>query len=351
MTKTAERLAICHVRPGMVLAEPAIAPGKKTILLTEDTVLNQKLIDYLLSAGCQSVAIAILSNEDIAHKEELQRLQNTYSLMMDSLQTTFDKIRSSRSIPVPQIKQLVNQSLELLCYRDVLKLLNSLCMNNDRTYKHSLNVAIVSGGLAQWMGWSQQEATEAIIAGMLHDVGKVLIPEKIMNKPSKLLPYEMSVMRCHPYYSYQLIESSEYISVNIKNAVLQHHERLDGSGYPSRLAGDDISPLAQLIAVADIYEAMTSNLVYRQALSPLDAIQEFLQEMFGKLNPDACLTLANRLKSMMIGNGVLLDNGQWAKIIHFEQDSSFRPLVRLDDGEYLDMARNFEIQIVKVEGF
>ena len=351
MTKTAEKFLLCHVRPGMVLAEPAIAPGKKTILLTEDTVLSQKLIDYLVSAGCQSVDIALLSNDDIVDREELQRQKNTYSLMMDSIQKTFDQIRSSRSIPVPQIKKLIVQSLELLCYRDVLKLLNTLCKSDDRTMRHSLNVAIVSGGLAQWLGLSKQETTEAIIAGMLHDVGKVLIPDRIINKPSKLLPYEMSVMRCHPYYSFQLVESSDYISDNIKNAILQHHERLDGSGYPNRLEGKDITPLAQLIAVADIYEAMTSHLVYRRALSPLDAIQEFLQEMFGKLNPDVCLTLAIRLKSLMIGNGVLLDNGQWAKIIHFEQDFSFRPLVRMSDGEYIDLERNLSMQIVKIDGF
>ncbi|MDR3588504.1 MAG: HD-GYP domain-containing protein [Negativicutes bacterium] len=351
MTKTAERLLICHVRPGMVLAEPVMAPGKKTILLTEDTVLTQRLIDYLASAGCSAVDIEILTNEDIAGREELQKLQNSYSLMMDSIQNTFEKIRASRSIPVPQIKKLVGQSLELLCYRDVLKLLNTLCNHDDRTLRHSLNVAIVSGGLAQWLGMSKQETTEAIIAGMLHDVGKVLIPDKIINKPSKLLPYEMSVMRCHPFYSFQLVESSDFISENIKNAILQHHERLDGSGYPNHLEGDDITPLAQLIAVADIYEAMTSNLVYRRALSPLDAIQEFLQEMFGKLNPDACLTLALRLKSLMIGNGVLLDNGEWAKIIHFERDFSFRPLVRLNDGEYIDLEKNSEVQIVKVDGF
>jgi HD-GYP domain-containing protein (c-di-GMP phosphodiesterase class II) len=351
MSQTAERVLISHVRPGMVLAEPAIAPGKKIILLTEDTILTQKLIDYLVSAGCPAVDIALMAKDDVADREERQRLQNTYSLMMDSIQKTFNNIRSSRSIPVPQLKLLVGQTLELLCYRDVLQLLNTLCKNDNRTLRHSLNVAIVSGGLAKWLGLSKQETTEAIIAGMLHDVGKVLIPDKIMNKPSKLLAYEMSVMRCHPYYSFQLVESSDYISENIKNAILQHHERLDGSGYPNRLKGDAITPLAQLIAVADIYEAMTSHLVYRRALSPLDAIQEFLQEMFGKLNPDACLTLALRLKSLMIGNGVLLDNGQWAKIIHFEQELSCRPLVRMSDGEYLDLERNLEVQIVKVDGF
>ncbi|MDR3565790.1 MAG: HD-GYP domain-containing protein [Negativicutes bacterium] len=351
MTRTVQRYLVCHLRPGMVLAGAAVVPGKKAVLLAENTVLSQKLIDYLISSGCQAVDIALMGQDDIADMEERQKFQNSYSLMMDSLQNTFDTIRSSRDIPVPQIKTLASQSYELLCYRDVLRLLQTSAKHDDLLLSHSLNVAIIAGGLAQWLGLSKEETTEAIIAGILHDIGKVMIPDRIINKPGKLMPYEMNVMRCHPYYSFQMVESSPNISAAIKSAILQHHERLDGSGYPDRLSGEDVTPLAQLVAVADIYEAMTSHLVYRRAMSPLAAIEEFLEAMFGKLNPDACLTLTNRLKSLMIGNGVLLDNGQSAKIIHFEQDFGCRPLVRLNDGQYVDLGRDYTLQIVKVDGF
>jgi putative nucleotidyltransferase with HDIG domain len=350
MTKICRQYLICQVRPDMILAKPVMKPARNIILLTENTVLTQRMIDMLMSSGCHAVDILEdVSTDDTVFFEDAAKFQKTYSLMLSSLNNAFEKIRNSQSIPVPQLEELTLQSLDIICYREVLKLLNTIKIDNY-TLKHSINVALVAGSLAQWLGLPKQVVSEVIVAGMLHDIGKMMIPDKILNKPGKLLAYEMSVVRCHPFHSFQLVQPS-LIPEEIKYAILQHHERLDGSGYPEGLSGDAVSPLAQIIAIADIYDAMTSPHVYREALSPLQAIQEFLLAMFGKLNPQMCFVLADKIKDLLIGHLIVLNDGQTGKIVQFSHNQSCRPLIQLYDGQYIDLEKYPEMQVEKVVGF
>lgn len=174
-----------------------------------------------------------------------------------------------------------------------------------------------------------------------------MIPVEILNKPGKLTPAEMDFMKTHSMMGYELIKGSSNVSEEVKLGVLQHHERLDGSGYPGGLS-DSIGRIAKIISVADVYDAMTSNRVYRNALSPFFVVQELYNEMFGKLDPSICTVFIYNIREALVGAKVKLSNGSSARIIYLDKRRPAMPLVHTDDGQYLDLEVNNDIEIVEV---
>ncbi|MDU2065174.1 MAG: HD domain-containing protein [Sporomusaceae bacterium] len=274
-----------------------------------------------------------------------------YTIAKQSFDDLFAEFRTSQGLEpgsIAQLMALLSLIREMIQREEVLSLLNLTKATEHCTTTHSVNVAIVAGALAHWLELSSSEIDEAILGGLLHDVGKAMIPEEILNKQEKLLAYEFSIIRCHAFYSFQLVQFAAYIPENVKYAVLQHHERLDGSGYPNKLAEKDISFLAQILAVADVYDAMTSQRAQRSACSFFEVINELSLEMFGKLNPTICLMLMKHLKDLLVGSDVLLNTGEQAKIVRFDQNLGHKPLVQLPTGEYIDLEKEVDLEILRV---
>lgn len=271
-----------------------------------------------------------------------------YSRLAGPLQEAFIAIEAARPVPVKDLSEIAHYLTNLTDTPNILNLLHYAREKQDPMLQHSLNVALVAGCLVKWLDLPRNGVMEAVFAGLLHDLGKMLIPESILLKPEKLLPYEQGVIRCHPFHGYQLIQSSMHIPQSVKLAVLQHHERLDGSGYPARLKLDEISFLSQVIAVADIYDAMMSERPYRPALAHIEVMEELANKMYVKLDASVCIVLLDKLKQAVIGNQVQLDDGRIAKIVRFDKLRSPRPLLQFDDGDYLDLSRNPRIRITDV---
>lgn len=297
--------------------------------------------------GVQSAELDISGS----YATELVQFHNDYSLVRESFKTLFEEIRTSQGLEaasVTQLKVIVGIIRDMISCKNLLRLLNEAKDKEHVTYKHCINVGLTAGALAEWLQLSDQEIREAILGGLLHDVGKVMIPEKIINKAGKLIAYEFSIIRCHAYYSFQLVQFCSYIPEPVKYAVWQHHERLDGSGYPSQLKGQEISFLAQILAVADVYDAMTSDRAQRSELTLFDVIDDLSIEMFGKLNPDICLMLIHKMKDRLIGSSVLLNTGEEAKIIRFDPEIDHQPWIKLDNGNYVDLTNDKVRKIVQV---
>lgn len=273
---------------------------------------------------------------------------SAYSRLMGPLQEAFITIESARPVPVRDISEIAHYLTDLTDTPDLLNKLQEVRDKQDPMLQHSLNVALVAGCLVKWLDMPRNAIMEAIFAGLLHDVGKMLIPEAILLKPKKLLPYEQGVIRCHPFHSYQLIQPSIHIPQSVKLAVLQHHERLDGSGYPAQLKLDEISFLAQVLAVADSYDAMMSGRPYRTALAHIEVMEELANKMYVKLDATVCIVLLDKIKQAVVGNQVELDDGRTAKIVRFEKPRNPRPLLQFDDGDYLDLSRNPRIRITGI---
>jgi putative nucleotidyltransferase with HDIG domain len=224
--------------------------------------------------------------------------------------------------------------------------LSRIRSHNEYTFNHSLNVAILCGLIGKWLGYSGQVLKDLILAGLLHDIGKALTPLEILNKPGKLTMDEMEVIKLHPVQGYNLVSNREDISDEVKIGILQHHERLDGSGYPLGLSKDAISNFSCIISIADMYDAMTAERVYRKRMSPFSAAETIIKEMYNKLDPNISLIFLTKVQSCLIGSRVLLSNGKIGKVLLFNNDPCTRPIVKLDDDTLINLEKNRSIEIV-----
>ena len=155
---THNRVPIKHARPGMIISQPVLAPRKNIILLTEGTILTQKLIDYLASAGCRSVEIReSIDNAAVVFWQETQEFRKTYDKMLGTLENLFDMLKSAENLPTQEFKDIALLTMDMGDSQDILKLLNSLEETDENTLKHCLNVGLIAGALAKWMDLPPEE--------------------------------------------------------------------------------------------------------------------------------------------------------------------------------------------------
>ena len=185
------------------------------------------------------------------------------------------------------------------------------------------------------------------MCGLFHDIGKVLIPDEILNKPGKYTDEEFSLIQQHPLSSYKLLKDLP-IDGRIKKAALMHHERSDGSGYPQKLKSEEIDDYAEIIAIADVYDAMTAARSYRSPLCPFQAIGMFEKDGLQLYSPKYILTFLNRIANTYQNNRVLLNNGQSANIVMINPKHLTKPMLQMDDGSVVDMMGLPEWEIIKI---
>jgi len=184
--------------------------------------------------------------------------------------------------------------------------------------------------LAKWNGLPRKDWMQAALAGLLHDIGNAKIDKSILNKPTKLAPDEVEEMKRHTVLGYQLLKNVTAINEGVKLAALQHHERIDGSGYPLGLGSDKIHPYAKLVAISDIFNAMTMNRGYRNATSAYVVLEQILQDSFGKLDPAYVQTFIEKVTQFHNGTIVRLSDDRIGAIVFSDRSHPTRPWVSVN---------------------
>lgn len=169
----------------------------------------------------------------------------------------------------------------MILNEETLKLLYLLKQNHPHTYLHSINVANYSVSLGERLNLNKSDLEKLKLIGLLHDIGKLKIPNDILKKPGKLTDEEFEVMKSHPVYSVELLKRAGFTNEEVLRSIKAHHERIDGTGYPEGLSKDQIPFLSKIITVTDSFEAMTSNRCYR-SMQDLDYAREELIKGAGK---------------------------------------------------------------------
>lgn len=219
---------------------------------------------------------------------------------VELIAAAFEKERIFREVPIAECKELAGTYIELMI--DVIGVashLSQLRAHNQYTFRHAINVARISGLIGRWLGYTGEILKDLILAGLLHDIGKILILSEILDKPGTLTTKEMDVVKKHSAHGYDLVKGLKITSDKVNISILQHHERLDGSGYPFGLSKDKISVFARIIAIADVYDAMTSERVYRKKMPPFVAADVIAGDMCDKLDPDIVLPFLARIRDYL----------------------------------------------------
>ena len=329
-----------ELTPGMVLSQKIVS-NEGVKLLDKYTFLTKTQIHKLFNWGVDSLYIQDGVYSKVAFMEK-------YEEIVKAVQGIFESIQQSRRIPIMEMRELAEQMIHPLTdKRGVLSCLYEVKSHSDYTFEHSVNVAITTGVFSNWLHYGDIEQRNLIMAGLLHDIGKLNVPLQILDKPDKLLDSEFRIIKKHPGEGYNFLANLDEFSEGTKMGVWQHHERMDGSGYPCGLKRTEIHEYAKIVAIADIYDAMTSNRAYRHKLTPLTAMELIAEQMYDKLDASVCIPILENMRIYFIGSNVLLSNGQKAKIIMITPNAWTKPMVRTNNGDFLDL-RNEKISVVEV---
>lgn len=331
-------LPLNQLKPGMMVAKTVVSFQRK-VLLHQGRILTAQSIKALLEWDIDAVEIMV-------HHDCQQDFKVIYGETLHAIGRTFEKLRMFKEVPIVEFSELVDERIILMLDIDkMVFFLHNIKVHSEYTFKHSLNVAIIAGILGKWLG-IKEHLRELILSGLLHDIGKVFVSQEILNKPGRLTADEMLIIKDHSLQGYNLLSKTAAISDDVKIGVLQHHERRDGSGYPMNLSGNEITTYAKIIAIADIYDALTTERVYRKKLTPFSALEIIHDELYGKLDPTIALVFLNNIRSYLNGCLVLLNTGQKAKVVLLNNAFPTKPVVRLENNTMVDLWQNKSIEIV-----
>lgn len=280
-------------------------------------------------------------SQKLKSSPEFQRFQVDFTLRSQDLKNCFDAYLSDGG--TVNKEELLSKTISLVSPKqttlDVFDMLHNMRQVNDSTYAHSLNVAIISRIIGKWLHFSNEELDTLTLAGLLHDIGKTKIPDEVLNKDGKLTDEEFQMIRNHPKYGYDILKSQP-LNSHIKKAALMHHERCDGSGYPMGLTMEELDDYALIIAIADVYDAMTAARSYRAPLCPFEVIAEFEKDGLQKYKPKYILTFLENIANAYQNNRVMLSDGTSARIVLLNHRRLSKPLVQLDDGACIDLEKS-----------
>ncbi len=276
--------------------------------------------------------------------------ERQYDEAVKYLMKEFSNWQAGARIEMTKIRGVMIPLIEaMLKKRSYIFHLNSYSNAKEYVYHHCVATGLICGVLAQKLGYDKGTAIQMAVAGLLADSGMSKISNKIRDKKTSLTESEFAEIRRHPLYSYQMVKDIPALKNDMKLAIAQHHERLDGSGYPQGVKGESIPMFSQIIAVADVFHAMTSERVYREKHSPFKVIEMINEEEFGKFDIKVVQALIDIVADLPIGTKVELSNLEHAEVMFINKFAPTRPFIKLlNTGEIIDLStiRNFYISRV-----
>lgn len=348
--------------PGMVVAKDVhnanniLVMGKNTVLtddsitkLTFHSIYSVYIKDEVVEVPKKPTYERVYTPSKIKETKEFKEFKVAYDKEVVELEETFQDIILAKSKKMG-MEELCQKATSMLDDTrggiHVFDILHNMRDYDDSTFNHCMNVALICNVFADWMHMSPMEKEIATVAGLLHDIGKLRIPEEIVKKASRLTDEEYELIKTHPMEGYNILFQSRFIS-SIQNAALMHHERSDGSGYPLGLKGNQIDKFAKMVAIADVYDAMTAARVYRGALCPFKVIEMFEKEGLSMFDPEYILVFMENIVQTYIKNWVRLSNGKEGEIVMLNKQKLSRPIV-LCGTEFINLAEHPEISIEEV---
>ncbi|NOV01300.1 HD-GYP domain-containing protein [Paenibacillus planticolens] len=340
----------CH--PGMRLAKN-IYNEDGMVLLAVNVELTQRLIDRLFSFGIDYIYIADSRTDDVIQVDVIQ--DETRSRAVIEIRDTFKKVmedsnkrgavsyydigRNFRDV----MKMIID---DLSAHQGAMVMLNNMNIKDNYLFQHSVNVSIYAIMLGISFGYSREKLETLGLGALLHDIGKTKIPLGILRKPSQLTADEFAEMKNHTTYGFQILKNEPNIPLLSAHCALQHHERMNGSGYPRGLEAPDINEFARWIGLVDSYDAMTTTRVYRRPLLPHEAMEQLFAGSGTMYDQSQIALFRDKIAIYPLGITVKLNTGEFGIVSKLNMTFPQRPVVRiLQDESGRDLKEPYEIDL------
>lgn len=262
--------------------------------------------------------------------EEMDAAKKIHSKAKEAVTSMFSDVRMGKALEIEEATVLVdeiNQSMER--NPNALLSLARLKTANEYTYLHSVAVCMLMVALGRQLGLKGEELRQAGVAGLLHDVGKMAVPNEVLEKPGKLTDEEFSIMRSHPRRGWEILKSCYQVHESALDVCLHHHERIDGQGYPEKLKGDQLTLFARMGAVCDVYDAISSERCYKKAWSPSESIHKMASWKDGHFDETVFHAFVKTIGIYPNGTLVKLKSGRLGVIIEQSKKSLTAPIIKI----------------------
>ena len=375
----AKRILTSRATQNMIVADDVYTSDDK-LVIPEGTVLTEDIIDSLKEYGVFAIRIkvdedgnnAAAENEkvmpagDEVLNEQRQEIKNSaeqeqesflkqvkeskeFEVFHSAFVDSVDNLKNVFSKVVMHNEQIDGESILSDVENVVSKGRNSIhvldmlqCMRgyDDVTYVHSVNVALLSNmiGRIVYPDISDEELKVLTLAGLLHDIGKMMVPDNIIQKKGRLTLPEYNLVKTHVLFGNNILKGIDNLDPRIAEVAMRHHERCDGTGYPGGYKREQIEPFARIVAIADTYDAMTSDRAYRAAICPFDVIEMFEREGIVKYDVEFLLPFLEKAVQAYMNTNVRLSTNQIGKVIMINKNEFSKPVVQVGD-EFYDLSK------------
>ena len=369
-----KQIPITELTPGMVTAQDILSYDNKTIVpknvvLTENIIarlegysiyyaqIEDKVVEdlstpmtnqsgYLMQTSISrlhSASHTKSSKEKTKESRQFERFSHHFAQCSEHYQNNLTK-SLYRNEPF-RANELLKETMALL-HQDaqeinIFDMLLNMHNKDESVYSHCIDVALISNVLARWLHFSEADQMMATACGLFHDVGKFMLPTGVLRKPGKLTPEEFEIVKTHTTEGFHLLGRYNSIPEPVKNTALMHHEKCDGSGYPYGLTGDEIDKFSKIVTIADIFDAMTSERVYRSAMCPFTVIKYFEDDGIQKYDMKYILTFLEDVSNSYLNHRVTLSNGMEGNVIFINHDNYSKPVIRMENNEIIDLQASY----------
>ena len=363
---TREYISTLRLQPGMII-DQSITDATGRVMIKRNVYLDRYQIEYLMSRGISGVYITdtleedgkpviepakkkiiipsaskkVIARERVDDPTKVEMSETVKARVNEGIQYLFKNTNADNfSGAAMQVSKDLTEAI--MTNSAVAIDINTLKVSDEYTFKHSVDVAMISMIIGKRHGLSREEIREIGVAGLLHDMGKSKIPTEILNKPGKLTDEEFALMKRHPYDGYQILKDRGGFSNAVLLGVLQHHEKINASGYPMGISKDQIHLFGRLIAVADIFDALVTKRPYKDAFPMREAV-EMIMSMTGELDISCINSFLGSVICYPVDSVVELSNGQLCKVVANVPMYPLRPrVVAIDTGEVYDLANDLK---------
>lgn len=335
--------SVSSVIPGEMCAE-SIKSSDSKLVVKSGQILSAEDIQNLKRAGVKNLWVReSLIEEPVVSPEKIESAKKE---IVDVFEGAARNMKVNKevvgSISQDMLKEIVQK------YSDKLSLVFLIQQNDiDYTYVHEVHVAMLAILLALELGIDRSMLPHLAFSGMIHDIGKIAVSKDILYAPRRLSEEEFESVKKHVIYGEQICLRSGVNNELVVSGVRDHHEKINGTGYTRRLTNNEISPVAKILAVADIYDALISSRSYKKPWSPHKAVSKIIRMTSSKMLDKKVATAFVSLMGLYpIGTTVLLNSGKKAVVIGSNRKSPSRPIIRIEDNTVVDLARDKSLRIL-----